>query len=237
MRGHEVLCFARALGVPPERIGVFDLIGRELDETRIAATDVFLLGGSGDYSVAGEAPWLDGVLGSLRRIHAAGTPTFASCWGCQAFARALGGRVVHDPVNAEVGTYDLVTTEAGRADPVFSIVGTSFKAQLGHEDRVVELPPNATLLATTDRAFQAFRFDDAPIYCTQFHPELTKADMTQRIRKYPRYLEHVPGATLDGFLASLAETPRSGALLRRFVENLGRDATRAAESSSSRPAD
>lgn len=220
MRVHEVECFARALGVTPDRIGVFDLIGGELDETWIAATDVFLLGGSGDYSVAANDHWLDRALDSLRRIHAGRIPTFASCWGFQAMARAMGGVVVHDSSNAEIGTYDLVTTEAGGADPVFSIVGDAFKAQLGHEDRIAELPPNTTLLATSERAYQAYRFDDAPIYCTQFHPELEQDDLALRIRRYPRYLDNFPGLTLERFLASVEESPHTGALLRRFVEKV-----------------
>ena len=146
MRQQEVQSFSRALGVPLQAISVFDLLGEALRPEDLEAADVFLLGGSGDYSAAVDAPWLDRALDDLRLLHEFRKPTFASCWGFQAMARAMGGRVVHDPNRAEIGTIELTLTDAGREDPLFGPLGSPFSGHAGHEDCVDELPPNATLL-------------------------------------------------------------------------------------------
>jgi len=218
MRQQEVRCFARALGTTVDAIGVFDLLNDELKPSHMSAADVLLLGGSGHYSAAGEGDWLERALDSLRSVHAARKPTFASCWGFQAMARAMGGRVVNDPAHAEVGTHRLRLTGAGRRDPVFSPLGPEFLGHMGHEDCVIELPPNATLLASSERVEnQAYRFDDAPIYCTQFHPELNREDLMQRVRQYPHYVERIAGLPPERFDEMIEDATETEALLPRFV--------------------
>ena len=219
MREHEVGVFARALNCRPQRIAVFDLLASSITARELNRFDMVLLGGSGHYSAVAEGPWLDRALDSLRLVHAAGKPKFASCWGFEALARAMGGRVVHDLSRAEVGTHTLFLTHAGRADPVFGPLGETFIAQMGHEDCVDVLPPGATLLASSARlANQAYRFDGLPIYCTQFHPELNRHDMLLRVRSYPVYIEKIAGIRFEQFEQSLRDTPATEALLQRFVK-------------------
>lgn len=218
MRRHEVEAFARALGAHPDQIRVFDLLSAALTAGELRDTEMVLLGGSGHYSAAGDGPWLARALDSLRLVHQSGKPTFASCWGFQALARAMGGSVIHDLSRAEVGTHKLFLTDAGRHDPVFGPLGESFSVQMGHEDCVEELPPNVTLLASSERLRnQAYKFNDRPIYCTQFHPELNRRDMLLRVRNYPSYVENIEGIPFKRFEELLEETPESEALLQRFV--------------------
>lgn len=219
MRQNEVDAFARVLQTPRQKIRVFDLLAPTPIEAIFDVTDVFLLGGSGHYSVAGSGAWLDRALQTLRAVYDSGRPTFASCWGFQAMARAMGGAVVNDLPRAEVGTHKLFLTEAGRNDPVFRVLGDSFSAQMGHEDRVVRLPPGATLLASSELVEnQAYRFDERPIYCTQFHSELNCSDLLARVEAYPHYVERIAGVPHDEFCRSICETPETEKLLRRFVE-------------------
>lgn len=219
MRGHEIASFERAIAPRPARIEVFDLLGGLLRPSDLAEVDLVLLGGSGAYSAATGGPWFPTALESLRTVHASGVPAFASCWGFQAMAAAMGGEVVNDRSRAEIGTHDLVLAPAARADPVFGGLGSSFKAQMGHEDRVETLPPHATLLASSALvANQAYRFDDAPVYCTQFHPELDASGILARLSAYPRYLAEVAGTTYEEIVARLEETPEANSLLRRFVD-------------------
>jgi GMP synthase (glutamine-hydrolysing) len=133
-------------------------------------------------------------------------------------ARALGGRCIHDPPFAELGTIELRLTEAGRNDPVFSTLPPTFAGQAGHEDHVTELPPDAVLLASSQRVqHQAFRFAGRPIYCTQFHPELNRQAIIERVHAYPEYVERIAAMPHDDFLATVRETPAANQLLRRFV--------------------
>jgi len=225
MLAQEVGCFARMLDCQLSDIDVFDLLGSAAPGDQLHAADMILLGGSGHYSAASEPgspqpqPWLERALDTMRELHRIAKPTFASCWGFQAMARALGGQCVNDLPHAEVGTIELHLTEAGRNDPLFGGLPPVFAAQAGHEDHVVELPPDAVLLASSDRvAEQAFHFKGKPIYCTQFHPELDRAALLERVIAYPEYVVRIARVPFEEFIESVRETPESNSLLRRFVE-------------------
>lgn len=224
MRAQEVDCFCHALECDPGQLATFDLLSDPLTTDDLRAVDAVLIGGSGNYSAAekgadGDEPWLQRILTGLRLLHAMRKPTFASCWGFQALARAMGGRCIHDPDYAELGTVAMHLTPAGREDPLFGELTNPFVAHSGHEDHVVQLPPDTVLLASSDRvAEQAFKFVDVPIYCTQFHPELDRQAFVDRITTYPQYVERIAGTTLDNFRKRCQETPEANRLLKRFAE-------------------
>ena len=133
-------------------------------------------------------------------------------------ARAMGGEVVTDRSRAEVGTYWLELTPKGKDDPVFGPLGDRFQVQIGHEDIVTRLPEGATLLASSASIeIEAYRFDDGPIYCTQFHPELGRDGLIKRITHYPDYLALTGHATIEELEAATPETPETEAILRRFM--------------------
>jgi GMP synthase (glutamine-hydrolysing) len=225
MAAQEIRCFARVLDCPISSIDVFDLLSAEPSIDKLQQADMILLGGSGHYSAASQLdrprpqPWLERALDTMRELHALSKPTFASCWGFQAMARAMGGECVNDLPKSEVGTIELSLTDAGRDDPLFSQLPPNFTAQAGHEDHVVKLPPDAALLASSALVpEQAFRFAGRPIYCTQFHPELDRAAMLERVIAYPEYVARIARISFDDFIHSVRETPEANLLLRRFVE-------------------
>lgn len=218
---HELGCFAGALRCAPEQIRVFDLLSGTPTRDELEAVHIVLLGGSGDYSVSKGGAWMEPALETMRILHDTSKPTFASCWGFQAMAQALGGRVIADPTRAEVGTHEVFLTDAGRADPLFgplSAAGGHFPAQMGHQDTVVELPTDAVLLAKTRLSNQAFHFPGKPIYCTQFHPELDRTTLLDRLRQYPSYIEGITGVTYDDFIRlHTGDSDHTDELLERFV--------------------
>jgi GMP synthase (glutamine-hydrolysing) len=231
MAAQEVRCFARMLDCEISAIEVFDLLAAGPTVEQLKLPDVLLLGGSGHYSAAESVPsgeadsppraseWLERALDAMREIHGLAKPTFASCWGFQAMARAMGGRCVHDLPNAEVGSIEITLTDAGRADPLFARLPQTFMAQAGHEDHVVSLPADAVLLASSARVSeQAFCFAGRPIYCTQFHPELDGTAMLERVLQYPEYVARIARVPFDDFVRGVRETPEANSLLRRFVE-------------------
>ncbi|MHC4949323.1 MAG: type 1 glutamine amidotransferase [Planctomycetota bacterium] len=224
MAGHEVDCFIQALQCAPERLAVHDLIAGRPTPAELEENDCVLLGGSGDYSVAKGGPWLPAALEAMAELAEMDKPVFASCWGFQALALALGGEVVTDLERAEVGSRDLWLTDAGRADPVFGPLaeaGPLFHAQLGHQDIVERLPPGAVLLASSELTTnQAFRLEGRPVYCTQFHPELTRETLLDRLRTYTTYVEKIHGVPYWEFEARCGESPHTPALLTRFVEKI-----------------
>ena len=223
MREHEVNCFARVLACPPQHIRACDLLTSGPTAAELDDADVVLLGGSGDFSVAKGGPWMDSALIAMRQLHDTAKPTFASCWGFHAMSRAMGGSVVTDPARAEVGTHEIHLTPAGAADPIFCHLGRTFPAQLGHNDTVDRLPEGAILLASSERVEnQAFRFAGKPIYCTQFHPELNRELLLDRLRTYPTYVESIVGIPFSEFVTSLTESLETQELLPRFIRSLAR---------------
>jgi len=218
MRKHEVKSFARGFDVTEDRIAVFDLLTGESPTAEIDRADVILLGGSGHYSAAGEEEWLYRALEVMQNLHSTGKPTFASCWGFQAMARAMGGQVVKDLSRAEVGTHTLRLTEAGKQDPIFAPLGDRFGGQMGHEDCVIALPKDAILLASSELTEnQAYCFEGLPIYCTQFHPELNLADLMARVDIYPEYIARIAGIPPERFDELCTETRETEQLLLRFI--------------------
>ena len=221
MRRQEVVCFADALGCDPDCLQTLDLLADGLSLTTLRQNDVILIGGSGDYSVVDGGPWLSRALDSMRLLYEQEKPTFASCWGFQALALALGGEVVTDLSRAELGTYQLHLTNDGCHDPVFSPFSNELRVQLGHQDIVDRLPSDAILLASSrDVINQAFRFDGKPIYATQFHPEMTRTHFLQRVENYPEYVRSIAGVTFSEFADSVEETPGAISLLSRFLTHV-----------------
>jgi len=221
MKPQEVEAFADALGCAKDRISPFDLLVEAPTKVQLALHDVVLLGGSGHYSATAQDDWLYRTLDGLRLIHDVGKPTFASCWGFQAMARAMGGSVIHDLSQAEIGSVQLRLTPAGQDDPVFGPLGERFLGLAGHEDRVNQLPEDAILLASTDRCTnQAYKFRNKPIYATQFHPELNRARILQRLAAYPEYVEKIARVPFDEFVMECEDTPETQLLLPRFVQTV-----------------
>jgi GMP synthase (glutamine-hydrolysing) len=219
MREQEVGCFARALGCSSQQIRVFDLLSGAPSLQELDAVDVVLLGGSGDYSVAAGGDWLPPALMAMRELVELGKPTFASCWGFQAMAKALGGEVVTDIQRAELGMVEVRLTEAGEQDRVFSPLGQRFIAPMGHQDVVVRLPRQAVLLASSDLVEnQAFKLRGKPIYCTQFHPELNREALLERLQAYPQYVRTITGQSLDDFASKCPAVDGIEQLMRRFLQ-------------------
>lgn len=105
--------------------------------------------------------WVPDELAFLREAHDAGVPVLGICFGGQALAAALGGRVERAP-EPEIGWHGLRTD-----DPDLVESGPWFE---WHHDRWSP-PPGARTLARTDVAPQAFVLGRS--LAVQFHPELT----------------------------------------------------------------
>jgi GMP synthase (glutamine-hydrolysing) len=221
MAAHEHECFASALGVPTSTIAIHDLLtglptDADLEER------ILLVGGSGDYGVLDGEPFIHRFVDFLSDVVVArALPTFASCFGFQALVVAGGGTVIKDPDRAEVGTFDILLTEAGDQDSLLGPLGPKFAAQLGHKDRALDLPADLIHLAGSELVpYQAVRVRDTPIFATQFHPELDEQANRHRFEAYIEAYQGSAAEDLDGVLASLAPTPDATALLPRFVTEI-----------------
>ncbi|MDM8521678.1 type 1 glutamine amidotransferase [Anaerolineales bacterium HSG6] len=217
----ERISFAQKMGLQIDQLTPYDMLQKAPIWPEVQGYDALLIGGSGDYYVSkGNLPHVDASMDFLRTVVSHGKPMFASCFGFQLLVQALGGEVIYDPDNMEVGTYVLNLAPAGETDDLLSALPHQFKAQLGHKDRASRLPIEAIHLAGSERCpFQALRIKGKPIWATQFHPELSGAENRARFEQYRAGYGSVMSEaeqqkTLDGF----QDSPEATDLLRRFVE-------------------
>ncbi|SDS67126.1 GMP synthase-Glutamine amidotransferase [Brevibacterium sandarakinum] len=131
---------------------------------------LIMLGGGYMPDETDRAPWLEAEARLSRQALETGLPQFGICLGGQLIAHVIGGDVRARTGAPEKGYTWIDMTADAALDPVFSAIGTRAAFVESHVDRIVDLPPEATLLATSSACrFQAFRIGNA--WGTQFHPE------------------------------------------------------------------
>lgn len=217
----EQECFAERCRVRRGQIRAVNVVTGALELEHLDGVDAVLIGGSGAYSVPQDYPWMPGLLAFIREVRARKVPCFGSCWGHQAIARALGGRVIRDDDKAEMGCGEVILTEAGQSDALFGAFPSPFNANMGHHDRVTVLPPGAVELAyNASQRNQAFRVEGAPMYGTQFHSELDARRERERLVVYRAHYEaqYESEAQFQAIIDSLADTSEVDHLLYDFLQ-------------------
>ncbi len=220
METQERSCFLERARLRPDQLHTINVArGDEPSSMHLDEVDALLIGGAGKYSATQRYPWTEPLDDLVRRAVDRRLPILGSCWGHQIIARALGGRVIHDPDRSELGCGWVGLTDAGDKDPLFCRFPDRFRANMGHHDRVVELPPGTTELARNDQPNQAFRLDGAPVYGTQFHSELDAKRERERILVYREYYRSAlpDEETVQRVLDTLADTTEVDNLLYDFL--------------------
>ncbi|HEX4649835.1 MAG TPA: glutamine-hydrolyzing GMP synthase [Steroidobacteraceae bacterium] len=165
----------------------------DLSETRVrafAACGVILSGGP-ESAVSQHAPLAHAAVYEL------GVPVLGICYGMQAMAQQLGGRVAPG-TEREFGYAEVTVTGASRLlDHLEDRRGPAGRAVLdvwmSHGDRVDALPPGfAATAATGSIPFAAMGDERRRFYGVQFHPEVTHT--RQGTRLLERFVREICGA-------------------------------------------
>jgi GMP synthase (glutamine-hydrolysing) len=80
-------------------------------------------------------------------------------------------------------------------------------------------PPHSTLLASTDQCCHSFKVIDRLFWAFQFHPEVDKQVLIDRLTLYKKKYTNDDGH-LAAILANAHETPESNKLVRKFVDRV-----------------
>ncbi|MFC6615230.1 type 1 glutamine amidotransferase [Halopenitus salinus] len=115
-------------------------------------------------SVYWDEEWIPPLVEYVSEAVDRGVPALGICYGHQVLAEALDGRV------AGMDDFELGYAEIDHhGDEIFEGVDGTFTAFASHGDAVVELPPEAELLAENEYGVHAFRCGHS--WGLQFHPE------------------------------------------------------------------
>ena len=138
----------------------YDAIGGELPKEPDEC-DGWLLTGS-RCSAYDDEPWIAALSSFVRELHTADAPTVGICFGHQLLAHALGGRVERASAGWGVGPHTIATVGGDRWPLLFM-----------HQDQVLELPPDATVVGSTDHCPIAMLQIGSSMLGMQAHPEFT----------------------------------------------------------------
>ncbi len=167
-------------------IGVFSEIhAYDMDAASIRefGARAIILAGGPESVTEKEAPRAPQVVFEL------GVPVLGICYGMQTMAAQLGGRV--EPSSDREFGYarvDVVGSSRlldGISDHVDHAGHRQLDVWMSHGDKVTELPPGFSLMASTDSAPIAGMYDDeSGFYGVQFHPEVTHTLQGMRILEH-----------------------------------------------------
>ena len=88
-----------------------------------------------------------------------------------------------------------------------------------HQEKTNDLPSGCELLAYTDACLHSFKVIEVPFWAFQFHPELDKSRLVERLGVYQE--KYTDGSDhYSKIIESLRETPESNGLVGNFVKNV-----------------
>jgi GMP synthase (glutamine-hydrolysing) len=176
----------------PHTASVAEIVGRR--------PSALVLSGGPESVYAPGAPKADPSL------FAAGIPVLGICYGLQAMAVALGGRVGHTP-NGEFGRTE---AEVDSASGLLAGLSAHQSVWMSHRDAAVELPPGFVCTASSAGApIAAFEDPARRLFGVQWHPEVAHTDNGQRL--------------IENFLyrcAGIAPTWTTGSIIDAAVKSI-----------------
>jgi GMP synthase-like glutamine amidotransferase len=151
---------------PALEVSVWDIVARERPD-QLDACDGWLITGS-RHSVYEDLPWIRDLEILVREIHESRRKLLAICFGHQLVAQVLGGRTAPAARGWTVGVQTM--------EPTKNYAGKGFFPEAcrvihSHQDQVLELPPDARLLAGNGACPNGVFQVDEHILAIQGHPE------------------------------------------------------------------
>ncbi len=191
--------------------------------TVINGFDALFIGGSSDASVlkVEDYHFVPDCKKLVRYCYDYNIPVLASCFGFQIAMEELGGKVILDKKNMEIGIYPIDLLPEAKHDPLLHDYPDNFWAVSGHKERANNIPQNCIHLASSKLCpYHIVKFIDKPFYCFQFHPEMGRKDLIARITRYQiRYLDDSEAlqAIID---KSVQDTEYSNKIVKDFIDRI-----------------
>lgn len=218
----EFMEFVRYSDLAPEQFSQLNTYRcPDFDPNMVDEFDGLFVGGSSDASVLypDQFSFVIHCRAMLKRCYQRHIPVFASCFGFQLAVEELGGSVILDKENMEMGIYTIELTDEAVNDPLFYDCPRSFAAVSGHKERAQSLPEEAVLLAYSKACpYHAFKLKGRPFYGFQFHPEVDLPILNKRlIRYHDRYFDNNRQPNL---INKISSTNEANGLVAKFIDRI-----------------
>jgi GMP synthase (glutamine-hydrolysing) len=173
---------------------------------------------TGSHSMVSERePWSEALKPWLRDACANHVPMLGVCYGHQLMAAAFGGVSDFHPAGRESGTHEVTLSDVGRGDALLGTLPQRFPAQLTHAQSVLEVPPDAVVLAyNAHDPHQALRYGPRQ-WSVQFHPEFTVPVMRAYLERQRDALREI-GQDPQALMENITTTPDASSLLVTFAK-------------------
>ena len=217
---HKSFCDHSALAA--EQVDIFNVFwDGEVTPAILRGYDALFVGGSSAANVLlpDKYPFLDPCQSLLRTCIKRNFPVFASCFGFQLAILALGGKVENDGPDFEMGSLPIALTEAAGMDMLLKGTPNPFLAITVHRQFSKSVPDGCIELARTDHCCHAFRIANKLFWAFQFHPEVDKPRMVERLTAY-RHTYTDGDEHLNQVLQQAQDTPDANRLLKTFVDRV-----------------
>ncbi len=143
-------------------------------------------------------------------------PVLAICYGAQLIAQKYGGSVV----KSDKREYGKASMQRLGDDRVFAGLPMESQVWMSHGDSIEQVPPGYEVIAKTANVVAAYKSSDvqdvAPVYCLQFHPEVTHSLFGKDILL--NFVHHIAGCNMDWTPSSMVQET-----VARLQHQLGND--------------
>jgi GMP synthase-like glutamine amidotransferase len=160
--------------------------------------DGFIITGS-PASVHDLDPWIGQLFGLIRQIVERRIPLYGACFGHQAIAMALGGRVERNPKGWVFGRIETLHSDPDGTPRPISLYAA-------HVEQVTALPQGARVMGgNADCPVGSFAIG-GQVLTTQYHPEMTPDFMQALVDEYAAKLPPDVAARARASLSQVADT-------------------------------